>query len=71
MTKTDGRIRNLKEIIDTLQRNVAEVQNQEGLADKDKILNKLESQIKRLEEMVEVEQTNKNVFLDIQDFCFK
>lgn len=43
MSKTDGRIRSLKEIIEMLQRNVADVQNQEGLEGRDKTLNQLTS----------------------------
>ena len=44
MTKTEGRIRSLKQIIEMLKVNLSELQNQKG-DDKEKIIKKLEDQI--------------------------
>jgi len=44
MTKTEGRIRSLKQIIEMLKVNLGELQNQKG-DDKEKIIKKLEDQI--------------------------
>lgn len=71
MTKSEGRVRHLKEIKKLLDANLAELisfGNDEP--ERREAIHKLKTQIDKMEEMIETEKVNSNVLLDLQDFCF-
>jgi len=71
LTKSEGRVRHLKEIKSLLDANLVELTSfGHDEPERREAIHKLKNQIEKMQEIIETEKVNSSVLFDLQDFCF-